>query len=99
MDDMDIRNMYSDFAVNKYLHTVASCWILLISVYMSAVFGLPLLGLQIKQISVAHGLGGGEGRFYYTGRRLFYFVVFTTRRSRYLSLALLIIEPLRGKRK
>ena len=27
---MDIQNMYSDFAVNKYLHTVASCWILLI---------------------------------------------------------------------
>ena len=23
----DTRNMYSDFAVNKYLHTVASCWI------------------------------------------------------------------------
>ena len=23
----DTRNMYSDFAVNKYLHTVASVWI------------------------------------------------------------------------
>jgi len=23
----DTRNMYSDFAVNKYLHTVASSWI------------------------------------------------------------------------
>ena len=23
----DTRNMKSDFAVNKYLHTVASCWI------------------------------------------------------------------------
>jgi len=24
---MDARNMYSNLAVNKYLHTVASCWI------------------------------------------------------------------------
>jgi len=30
MGAMDTRNMWSDFAVNKYLHTVASCWILLI---------------------------------------------------------------------
>jgi len=30
MGAMDTRNMYSNFAVNKYLHTVASCWILLI---------------------------------------------------------------------
>jgi hypothetical protein len=30
MGAMDTRNMYNDFAVNKYLHTVASCWILLI---------------------------------------------------------------------
>jgi hypothetical protein len=27
---MDTRSMKSNFAVNKYLHTVASCWILLI---------------------------------------------------------------------
>ena len=27
---MDTRNMQGNFAVNKYLHTVASCWILLI---------------------------------------------------------------------
>ena len=27
---MDARNMLSELAVNKYLHTVASCWILLI---------------------------------------------------------------------
>jgi len=33
MDAMDTRNMLSDFAVNKYLHTVASCWILLIQSY------------------------------------------------------------------
>jgi hypothetical protein len=30
---MDTRNMWSDFAVNKYLHTVASCWILLTCSY------------------------------------------------------------------
>ena len=30
---MDTRNMYSDSAVNKYLHTVASCWILLVECY------------------------------------------------------------------
>ena len=30
MGAMDIRNILSDFAVNKYLHTVASFWILLI---------------------------------------------------------------------
>ena len=30
MGAMDNRNVYSIFAVNKYLHTVASCWILLI---------------------------------------------------------------------
>ena len=29
MGAMYTRNMWSDFAVNKYLHTVASCWILL----------------------------------------------------------------------
>jgi hypothetical protein len=27
---VDTRNMYIDFAVNKYLHTVASCWNILI---------------------------------------------------------------------
>ena len=30
MGAMDTRNMYGKFAVNKYLHTVAACWILLI---------------------------------------------------------------------
>jgi hypothetical protein len=30
MGAMETRNMQSDFAVNKYLHTVASRWILLI---------------------------------------------------------------------
>ena len=30
MGAMDARNMQSDFALNKDLHTVASCWILLI---------------------------------------------------------------------
>jgi hypothetical protein len=29
MGAMDIQNMQRDFAVNKYLHTIASCWILL----------------------------------------------------------------------
>jgi hypothetical protein len=29
MGAMDTRNMLSDFVVNKYLHTVASCWIFL----------------------------------------------------------------------
>jgi hypothetical protein len=37
---MDTRNMYSDFAVNKYLHTVASCWILL--TYRESCFGQDL---------------------------------------------------------
>jgi len=27
---INIKYVESDFAVNKYLHTVASCWILLI---------------------------------------------------------------------
>jgi len=27
MGAMDTRNMYSNLAVNKYLYTVASCWI------------------------------------------------------------------------
>jgi len=27
MGAMDARNMLSNLAVNKYLHTVASCWI------------------------------------------------------------------------
>ena len=30
MGAMDTRNMYGRFAVNKYLYTVASCWILLV---------------------------------------------------------------------
>jgi len=30
MGVMDTRNMWNDFALNKYSHTVASCWILLI---------------------------------------------------------------------
>jgi hypothetical protein len=29
MGGMDTRNMKSDFAVNKYLRTVASCWVVL----------------------------------------------------------------------
>ena len=33
MGSMDTRNIWSNFAVNKYLHTVASCWILLIQSY------------------------------------------------------------------
>ena len=33
MGAMDTRNMWSNFAVNKYLHTVASRWILLIKSY------------------------------------------------------------------
>ena len=33
MSAMDTRNMLSDFAENKYLHTVASCWILVIYVF------------------------------------------------------------------
>ena len=33
IDAMDTRNMQSDFAVNKCLDTVASCWILLIRSY------------------------------------------------------------------
>ena len=32
----DTRNMYSDFAVNKYLHTVASGWILLLKLNYDA---------------------------------------------------------------
>ena len=33
MGAIETRNMYSDFAVNSYLHTVASCWISLIYSY------------------------------------------------------------------
>ena len=33
MGAVDARNMQSDFAVNKYLHTVASCWISLTQSY------------------------------------------------------------------
>ena len=33
MGAMDTRNMLSNFAVNNYLHTVASCWILLLWSY------------------------------------------------------------------
>ena len=29
MDAMDTRNKYSNFVVNKYLHAVVSCWLLL----------------------------------------------------------------------
>ena len=35
MGARDTRNMLSDFAVNKYLHTVASRWILLIYIFSS----------------------------------------------------------------
>ena len=38
MGAMDTRNMLSDFAVNKYLQTVASCWILLIQPYFSFLY-------------------------------------------------------------
>jgi len=33
MGAMDTRNTESNLAVNKYLHTVASCWILSIQSY------------------------------------------------------------------
>jgi hypothetical protein len=32
---MDTRNMLNDLAVNKYLHTLASCWILLVYILLS----------------------------------------------------------------
>ena len=38
----DTRNMLSNFAVNKYLHTVASCWILLIYCISQLTF-IPML--------------------------------------------------------
>jgi len=34
MGAVDTRNMYSDFAVNKYLHTVVSGWIF-INIFLS----------------------------------------------------------------
>ena len=51
MGAMDTRNTESDVAVNKYLHTVASCWILLICnklgfqlwFYASAVSSIDIL--------------------------------------------------------
>jgi len=50
---MDTRNMWSDFAVNKYLHTVASCWILLIYKKVSYMNGRPphCNGLWIRRRS------------------------------------------------
>ena len=49
MAAMDTRNMYSDFALNKYLHTVASCWILLITgLYSFLQFPFPRSQLQIS---------------------------------------------------
>jgi len=39
---MDARNMYSNLAVNKYLHTVASCWIS--SAYLKIKYHLRDLG-------------------------------------------------------
>jgi len=45
MGAMHARNMQSDFAVNKYLQTVASCWILLIYELCLCVlyYSLPLI--------------------------------------------------------
>jgi hypothetical protein len=34
MGAMDTRNVWSDFAVNKYLRNVACCWILLLYYYI-----------------------------------------------------------------
>ena len=44
MGAIDTRNMQSNFAVNKYLHTVASCWILLI--YMRELASQALCFMQ-----------------------------------------------------
>ena len=47
MGAMNTRNMYCDFAVNKYLHAVTSCWILLIYFFY---LGLGVFnGFQLQQ--------------------------------------------------
>jgi len=58
MGAMDTRNMYSDFVVNKYLHTVASCWILLIYVFVlivnvwNAELGMSVVWHQNRSIYI-----------------------------------------------
>ena len=47
MGEMDTRNMQSDFAVNKYLHTVGSYWILLMQSHDA----------RNREYKIKHGLG------------------------------------------
>jgi hypothetical protein len=52
MGAMDTQNKYSDFAVNKYLHSVASCWILLTFEYIKRNINSTILKLlYIKHCS------------------------------------------------
>jgi len=62
MGAMDARNMYSKLTVNKYLHTVAYCWILLIQShdarnheYKSQKYGLFRLHLFYRLVD--RGIG------------------------------------------
>jgi hypothetical protein len=48
---MDTRNMYSGFAVNKYLHTVASCWSLLMWILCKGLYKTRPLSFKSFQES------------------------------------------------
>ena len=54
MGAIDTRNMQSNFAVNKYLHTVASCWILLTYTFFVSVNCFTCFGWYIHPSSGAH---------------------------------------------
>jgi len=56
MGAMDARNMYSNLAVNKYLHTVASCWIRQPSVHLSSAVPGSQSGSQNKASDVTASL-------------------------------------------
>jgi hypothetical protein len=44
---MDTRKMWSDFAVNKYLHTAASCWISLTCI-LNIVYLFPVRTMKTE---------------------------------------------------
>ena len=63
----DTRNMYSDFAVNKYLHTVASGWIFINIEWLTTFIALNYLitGSGIIQLRTVMPLSASKGRSLY----------------------------------
>ena len=59
MGAIDTRNMYSNFAVNKHLHTIASRWILLIWSYDARNHEYKIKKKKLQKLEQLGNIGPG----------------------------------------